>query len=273
MPNQFDPMNVLGKWIQVKTHFTKLLVDASTNIEVVNTVLAETTESLSPTDMQLLEPLEGYEFRLRPEDDAIYLIIAPQGGWGTGPDERFKVPCGSEELQANYDSFLDWLEAIFDAQADDVEPEANLGATIQSDTLLMNVHVDLTLASEALDGGWWNDAFADNAENEAWARTFVESLEHVEHSEIAADKNLCSFCWLPFGETDEFHPLYEPPALPSDPREAEAILLCQEFPFDVRRPNNDAVVLPCKHIFGRDCLIDSLSADSTCPVCRKEMRT
>ncbi|KAL1605171.1 hypothetical protein SLS60_004715 [Paraconiothyrium brasiliense] len=262
-------MNVIEEWSQVKNWFTELLVDAcKIDIDIANEVLAETGEELSGLHMQPLAAVEGYEVEVRQEDDGDYLTIAPQGG---------------------YDLFVDWLGGIFDArnpfymaeqsaweqlpEADDVEPEV---AYPQN----MTIHDPFPINYWFLPGPDGNNdqtylaPAANNAEpGEAWARNFVESLEHVGHSEISADDNRCSICWLPFGETDEFHPLYEPPVVPRDPREAEAVLHLQTLPFDLRRPNNDAMMLPCKHIFGRDCIIESFSANSTCPLCRKEMLT
>ncbi|KAF2448365.1 hypothetical protein P171DRAFT_440753 [Karstenula rhodostoma CBS 690.94] len=85
---------------------------------------------------------------------------------------------------------------------------------------------------------------------EAQIRNFVESLEHIEHGSISPQDSRCPICRLPYGETDEFDDMYEPLALPEDPQEAETVSLFQEMPLGARRPNNDTVILPCRHVFG-----------------------
>jgi hypothetical protein len=105
-----------------------------------------------------------------------------------------------------------------------------------------------------------------------WAPNFVALLERVSTHDIPADKMMCPICWVDFGETNEFHELYEPPELPSDPTEAENMLAFRGLPFDLSRPNNDAVRLPCRHLFGLDCIADNLTTSSLCPMCRAEFR-
>lgn len=105
-----------------------------------------------------------------------------------------------------------------------------------------------------------------------WAPNFVALLERVSTHDIPADKMTCPICWVDFGETNEFHELYEPPELPSDPTEAGNMLAFRGLPFDLSRPNNDAVRLPCGHLFGLDCIADNLTTSSSCPMCRAEFR-
>ncbi|KAF1965617.1 hypothetical protein BU23DRAFT_574763 [Bimuria novae-zelandiae CBS 107.79] len=107
---------------------------------------------------------------------------------------------------------------------------------------------------------------------EAWASDFVASSPMVDHSEIPADDMRCPGCWLDFGETDEFNELYEPPELPQDPQEAEAIIAAQSLPFDARCPNNNSVRLLCGHLWAHDCLIDTLCRSTLCLICRRELR-
>ena len=138
----------------------------------------------------------------------------------------------------------------------------------------------------AEDDGEWSEFHSDQSDDdepgtqgmnteemrEAWTLRYVASLEAVNVDDIPEDKRRCPTCWLDFGETDEFMVGYEPPELPEDPVEAEAVILFQALPFDARRPNNDAVRTTCGHLFGYDCLVGSLAVSSLCPVCRVELR-
>jgi hypothetical protein len=113
----------------------------------------------------------------------------------------------------------------------------------------------------------------DDATSMPDAEAFVDSLEQVDISTIPVEDMRCPHCWLDFGTTED-----DAPALPqasdhSDQEFAERQGDFGEMPFPTASPNNDPVRTPCGHIFGRDCLIESLQkVGTTCPICRQELR-
>lgn len=119
----------------------------------------------------------------------------------------------------------------------------------------------------------WIDSDEYREARASWAQSFVASLEKVDLCDIPMNNRKCPGCWLDFGDTDEFDEFFEAPPLPEDANEAETVTMFQALPFDARRPNNDAVKTPCGHLFGHDCLITSLTANSSCPICRRNLRT
>jgi hypothetical protein len=102
------------------------------------------------------------------------------------------------------------------------------------------------------------------------AAAFVDTLEEVDIADIAAEDMTCPHCWLPFGTTttDEDNPSILV-NLDDEEREiSERLNASYELPFCENRPNNDPVKTPCGHIFGRQCLVQSLETNMICPMCR-----
>jgi hypothetical protein len=101
------------------------------------------------------------------------------------------------------------------------------------------------------------------------AAAFVDTLEEVDIADIAAEDMTCPHCWLPFGTTtDEDNPSIL--VYPDDEEReiSERMNASYELPFCENRPNNDPVKTPCGHVFGRQCLIQSLETNMICPMCR-----
>jgi hypothetical protein len=203
---------------------------------------------------------DSYEWLFVQDNDEFYLVI--------DTEERFQVPSGPLELQQSRRAFIDWLGKIFISHQpgvtyddwalveeanhwNNVEEEMNFESWwpewSDTETMLVSESVLSELDEDPFEE--WTDDDDESTHvkeaREALIRNYVESLEHVDHGTIAAEDLRCPICRLEFGETDEFEELYEPLALPNDPLEAETIMMLRELPFDVRRPNNNAVVLPC----------------------------
>jgi hypothetical protein len=105
------------------------------------------------------------------------------------------------------------------------------------------------------------------------AEAFVDSLEQVEISTIPAEDMRCPHCWLDFGTTEDDVPTLSQASGQSVQEVAERQDNFSDMPFPTASPNNDPVRTPCGHIFGRDCLIESLQkVGTTCPICRQELR-
>lgn len=99
---------------------------------------------------------------------------------------------------------------------------------------------------------------------------FVDSLKKVPLADIAVEDNRCPHCWLSFGVTCLDDPAYMPD-LPENADEAAALQAFAEMAFDQNMPDNDPVLTPCGHMFGRGCLLESLEkCGMRCPMCRKE---
>jgi hypothetical protein len=104
---------------------------------------------------------------------------------------------------------------------------------------------------------------------------FVDTLEQVDVSTIPAADMRCPHCWLPFGTTDEDDPAFVFTPDPNDsPELAARHIAFRELPFCVAKADNDPVRTPCGHLFGRDCLIESMEkVDTLCPICRLDLRS
>jgi hypothetical protein len=104
------------------------------------------------------------------------------------------------------------------------------------------------------------------------AAAFVDTLEEVNIASIAPEDMRCPHCWLPFGTTTEDDSSI---LVYMDEGEQEIMWRLNasyELPFCVNRPNNDPVRTPCGHIFGKQCLVQSLEeTNKTCPMCRQEL--
>ena len=102
------------------------------------------------------------------------------------------------------------------------------------------------------------------------AIAFVETLEEIDVAGIAPEDMKCPLCWLPFGSTTEDEaPTTITPYLDDEEREiTERLHASYALPFCENRPDNDPVRTPCGHVFGRQCLIDSLETNMICPMCR-----
>ncbi|KAF1968434.1 hypothetical protein BU23DRAFT_572336 [Bimuria novae-zelandiae CBS 107.79] len=85
---------------------------------------------------------------------------------------------------------------------------------------------------------WISDAFSAR---EMWVENLVSSLQRVDLSRIVPGDRYCPIDRLRFGE--------------------------------VENPNWDhgAVVTPCNHLYGRDCLKQSLLSSNLCPICRQPL--
>ncbi|KAF2125987.1 hypothetical protein P153DRAFT_388741 [Dothidotthia symphoricarpi CBS 119687] len=105
------------------------------------------------------------------------------------------------------------------------------------------------------------------------AVAFVNALEQVDISTIAADDMKCPHCWLPFGTTDDDDPSYTySPDPQEDPAVSAHMLAFRDLPH-CEMANNDPVKTPCGHLFGKSCLIEILERmDSICPMCRQDLR-
>jgi len=101
------------------------------------------------------------------------------------------------------------------------------------------------------------------------ATAFVETLDEVDITSIEPEDMKCPLCWLPFGSTtDEEGPTIAT-YLDHEEREiTERLHASYALPFCENRPDNDPVRTPCGHVFGRQCLIDSLETNMICPMCR-----
>ena len=101
------------------------------------------------------------------------------------------------------------------------------------------------------------------------AVALVETLEEVDIASIEPDDMKCPLCWLHFGSTtDEEGPTIAT-YLDHEEREiTERLHASYALPFCENRPDNDPVRTPCGHVFGRQCLIDSLETNMICPMCR-----
>lgn len=106
------------------------------------------------------------------------------------------------------------------------------------------------------------------------AVAYVDSLEQVDIATIPAEDMRCPHCWLDFGVTEDDLPSATPAgAQDTTPESSENQENFNQMPFAPDAPNNDPVRTPCGHIFGRDCLIESLQKVGTpCPRCRQELR-
>jgi len=102
------------------------------------------------------------------------------------------------------------------------------------------------------------------------ATAFVETLDEVDITSIESEDMKCPLCWLPFGSTtDDEAPTTITPYLDDEEREiTERLHASYALPFCENRPDNDPVRTPCGHVFGRQCLIDSLETNMICPMCR-----
>jgi hypothetical protein len=98
---------------------------------------------------------------------------------------------------------------------------------------------------------------------------FVKTLEAVDITSILPEDMKCPLCRLPFGSTTDGEGLTIVAYLDDEEREiTERLHASWELPFCENRPDNDPVRTPCGHVFGRQCLIDSLETKMTCPMCR-----
>ncbi|KAF2126110.1 hypothetical protein P153DRAFT_369464, partial [Dothidotthia symphoricarpi CBS 119687] len=77
--------------------------------------------------------------------------------------------------------------------------------------------------------------------NHEQAVGFVNNLQKVTISSIAPEDMKCPFCWNIYGQVDE------------------------------EGANNDPVLTPCGHLYGRDCLVQVLESSRLCPMCRSDM--
>lgn len=105
------------------------------------------------------------------------------------------------------------------------------------------------------------------------AVAFVGTLDQVDLADIAAEDMRCPHCWLPFGTEDEEEPsfLYSPDP-DAKPELAARQVTFRELPFCAGRADKDTVRTPCKHLFGRGCLIDTMeNVDTFCPTCRQDL--
>jgi hypothetical protein len=98
---------------------------------------------------------------------------------------------------------------------------------------------------------------------------FVKTLDAVDITSILPEDMKCPLCWLPFGSTTDGKGLTIVAYLNDEEREITKRLHASwELPFCENRPDNDPVRTPCGHVFGRQCLIDSLETNMTCPMCK-----
>jgi hypothetical protein len=128
------------------------------------------------------------------------------------------------------------------------------GTTIDTSTL--------PLFGESDDTTYNTDMFSTPQVN---AIEFVNSLEHLDISNIALEDMRCPFCWNPFGVIDALD------QMAADPGCGE-VAAFGELPFSEVKESNDPVKLPCGHLFGHTCLIKIVdSGEKLCPKCRKAM--
>lgn len=184
-------------------------------------------------------------------------------------DEEYMQIYGYSEWAAEYNSEDEYDQLDSELPSPEHVPTPSPPDSIES---LGDAESDGMPDIITLDNNVWGHGEEEPTLLSDWAPRFVASLERVELSAVPSDQIICPICWIELGETYEFHDLYEPPDLPSDPREAGNMIAFQQLPFDLSRPNNDPVKLPCEHLFGYDCLVNSLSENSTCPMCRRELR-
>jgi len=101
------------------------------------------------------------------------------------------------------------------------------------------------------------------------ATAFVETLDEVDITSIEPEDMKCPLCWLPFGSTTDEEGPSIATYLDDEEREiTERLHASYNLPFCENRPDNDPVRTPCGHVFGRQCLIDSLETNMICPMCR-----
>jgi hypothetical protein len=105
------------------------------------------------------------------------------------------------------------------------------------------------------------------------AAAFVDTLKEVDLASIDPEDMTCPLCWLPFGNTTEEDDPSILAYLNEEDKEITARLNASyEMPFCTNRPNNDPVKTPCGHVFGKQCLMQSLEeTNRMCPLCRQRL--
>lgn len=88
-------------------------------------------------------------------------------------------------------------------------------------------------------------------------------MQPIEKSEIPSSQPNCVICRLPLGISE-----------PADINKRNMVYLNRlpfVHPFRIKPLDNNAVRLPCQHIFGKDCIIKWLDCSRHCPLCRVEL--
>ncbi|KAF2657280.1 hypothetical protein K491DRAFT_714675 [Lophiostoma macrostomum CBS 122681] len=99
---------------------------------------------------------------------------------------------------------------------------------------------------------------------ESLVHTYLNELEAVDPAAITPDDQNCPLCYEKYGEGDwDFE----------DMKGSDSLATLRELPFAERTPNHDPVRTVCGHMFGRHCLIQSMThTGRSCPLCRSNLQ-